>query len=55
MAHGVTWLANHAVPAYIVSEGLYSLINIWAYFVVTQELFRLLPRDVRTDLAGGHL
>lgn len=52
LAHLADWLAVHWVAAYIVSNIIYSLVNIWAYLVVTRELFRLLPAEVRTDARG---
>lgn len=52
LAHLADWLAVHWVAAYIVSNIIYSLVNIWAYLVVTRELFRLLPAEVRADAQG---
>jgi hypothetical protein len=53
LSQAANWLATHAVQAYVVTNVLYSLVNIWAYFLVTQELFRILPQDVRTDAQGA--
>jgi hypothetical protein len=54
---GITNLANWFVANWLVSIVvgivLYSLVNIWAYLVVTRELFRVLPADVRTNAQGA--
>jgi uncharacterized protein YybS (DUF2232 family) len=47
------WFVAHWLVAIVVGIVLYSLLNIWAYLIVTRELFRLLPADVRTDAQGA--
>ncbi len=46
------WFVAHWFVSVVIGIILYSLLNIWAYLIVTRELFRLLPVDVRKDARG---
>lgn len=46
---------THPLVTLIFFFALYSLINIWAYLIVTIELYRRLPIEARRDVQGNPL
>ncbi len=43
---------THPLATLIIFFAGYSLINVWAYLVVSMELYRRLPPEVRQDAQG---
>jgi hypothetical protein len=39
----------------VIISSAYSLVNVWAYLVVSIELYRRLPVEARRDARGGGL
>lgn len=46
------WLIAHWFWTVVIGIVVYSLANLWAYFVVSRELLRLLPAELRADAQG---
>lgn len=49
------WLLTHPLLTLVGFFGLYSLINVWAYLVVSAELYRRLPAEARRDAKGQRI
>lgn len=48
-------LLQHPLATLVVFFSLYSLINVWAYLIVSIELYRRLPVETRRDAQGRHI
>lgn len=54
--HGLALaLLTHPLATLVGFFALYSLINVWAYLVVSVELFRRLPPEARRTAQGGRI
>ena len=48
-------LTVHPYWVLVIISSAYSLVNVWAYLVVSIELYRRLPVEARRDARGGGL
>ena len=54
--HGIAFtLLMHPYWVLVITSSAYSLVNVWAYLVVSIELYRRLPVEARRDARGGGL
>lgn len=54
--HGIALtMLTHPLPTLAVISSLYCLVNVWAYLIVSVELFRRLPAEARRDPRGRRI
>ncbi len=48
-------MLTHPFPTLAVISSLYCLVNVWAYLIVSVELYRRLPPEARRGVRGEHI